>query len=196
MKENDQVSARRPSPAVWVTGLLVGSLAVVTGLTVQARSGPTVAGTSEKTATAKPSPSATPSSSAREETQPDVPADSGTGRRVVYSLGQDRVWLVDADTDTDTDDVRRSFNVWPGTVDPAEGTYTVSFRREEGTGSDGVKIENAVYFSTASAFSNALDGASPSPDPNLRTGAIRERVADGEAMWEFATSGTAIVVVK
>jgi hypothetical protein len=72
----------------------------------------------------------------------------------------------------------------------------VSFRRTRGIGSDGVDIEHAVYFSARSAFSNAVDGSSPAPDANLRTGAIRQAVADGTSMWKFATSGTAINVVK
>ena len=67
-------------------------------------------------ATADAKPSAEP-----EEKKPaTVPADSGTGRRIVYSLGEKRVWLVDA-----SDAPRRSFAVWPGTVAPDPGTYTI-----------------------------------------------------------------------
>ncbi|MEU2428571.1 hypothetical protein ABZ611_03465 [Streptomyces sp. NPDC007861] len=90
----------------------------------------------------------------------------------------------------------RTFAVWPGTVTPSPGPYAVSFRREQGTGSDGAQIEHVVYFGANLAFSNAIDGSSPAPNPELRTGAIRESIADGVAMWEFASMGTPITVIK
>jgi hypothetical protein len=166
---------------------LVGALAVVFALSLQARKD--VPG--ELAGGASPTPSVKASHSAKPRTpQYKVPAGSGTGRRVVYSVGQKRVWLVGADGKS-----QRTFAVWPGTVTPAKGAYPVSFRRATGTGSDGVRIENAVYFGTTSAFSNAVDGSSPSPDPSLQTGAIRVRTADGAALWAFATKGTTVQVV-
>ncbi|MFD6416821.1 hypothetical protein [Streptomyces sp. NPDC060194] len=123
-----------------------------------------------------------------------LPADSGTGQRVVYSLGQDRVWLV-----TETGDVSRTFEVTPGTVDPALGTTPVSSRSKSTTGSDGARIEHVVRFGGGSetpiGFSAAVDGSTPAPDPDRETGGIRESRADGEAMWLFAGIGTDVVVV-
>ncbi|MFF2132980.1 hypothetical protein ACFVW1_48165 [Streptomyces olivochromogenes] len=110
---------------------------------------------------------------------------------MVYSIGQKRVWLVNENGKT-----LSTFNVWPGTVDPEIGSKKVSYRREKGTGSDGVPIEHAVYFGNTSAFSHAVDGASPSPNPSLRSGAIRERITDGTALWKFAKIGTTVCVVK
>ncbi len=52
-----------------------------------------------------------------------LPPRTGLGQRVVYSLGRDRVWLVDQG-----DTVRRTFGVSPSTVDPAPGTYRVTSR--------------------------------------------------------------------
>ncbi|MFF6994583.1 hypothetical protein ACFY93_06420 [Streptomyces sp. NPDC008313] len=141
------------------------------------------------------SPSAKRSDGPGKEPRAALPADSGSGKRVVYSLRQRRVWLVAADGS-----VSRSFEVWPGTVNPAEGAYAVSFRREEAQGTDGVQVENIVYFANRSgvsvAFSNATDGASPRPSPGLDTGAIREHAADGEALWNFAPSGTHVNVIR
>lgn len=136
-------------------------------------------------------PSAQPSRAVTPKPQNPVPAKSGTGRRVVYSIQQKRVWLV-----SENDSPLKTFPVWPGTVDPAPGSYKVSFRREQGTGSDGVPIEHAVYFGTNSAFSNAVDGSSPAPNSGLRTGAIRERASDGLALWNFATLDTPVNVVE
>ncbi|MFI8088052.1 hypothetical protein ACIF9R_07005 [Streptomyces sp. NPDC086080] len=123
-----------------------------------------------------------------------LPVRSGTGKRVVYSLKRDRVWLVEKG-----DTVRRTFGVSPSTVDPAPGTYRVTSRSGAVTGSDGVPIEHVVRFTgvdgTAIGFSAAVDGSAPVLDPRERTGGIRETRADGVAMWKFATIGRTVVVV-
>ncbi|MFF3347449.1 hypothetical protein [Streptomyces sp. NPDC002779] len=181
-----------PAPKVWVTGLTVGATAVVVALAVQADQGakPT-AGPPSASAPATPTPKAT------ESAQPvRVPDGSGTGRRIVYSLGQKRVWLVDASEAT-----RRTFTVWPGSVDPDPGSYQVGTRTEATTGSDGVEIEHVVYFATKSgvnvAFSNAVDGSSPPPpEAGARTGGVRMKAGDGSALWAFGTAGTTVTVVE
>ncbi|WP_326596836.1 L,D-transpeptidase [Streptomyces sp. NBC_01803] len=185
---------RQVPTATWISLLTAGALVIVTALAVQARddapasaapgtSEPSASPTADGTASADPSPEA-----------PAVPEDSGDGRRVVYSLGQEQVWLV-GDDNTAT----RTFTVWPGTVTPEVGTYTVSYRRPESTGSDGAPIENIVYFTVVGGisigFSNAVDGASPSPGPGVETGGIRSRAEDGDAVWEFTEVGTTVRVV-
>ncbi|MFE2276131.1 hypothetical protein ACFXAE_02410 [Streptomyces sp. NPDC059454] len=124
-----------------------------------------------------------------------LPARSGTGERVVYALGGDRVWLVG-----EGGEVRRTFGVSPSTVDPEPGTYRVTSRSAAVTGSDGVPIEHVVRFAsvdgTAIGFSAAVDGSAPRLDPQERTGGIRETRADGAAMWGFATIGRKVVVVR
>ena len=123
-----------------------------------------------------------------------LPARSGQGERVVYSLDDDRVWLVE-----ESGKVRRTFGVVPSTVDPEPGTYRVTSRSGAVTGSDGVPVEHVVRFAsvegTAIGFSAAVDGSAPQLDPQERTGGIRETRADGAAMWGFATIGRVIVVV-
>ncbi len=189
--------ARRLPSWVWVTGLTAGAIAAVVALTAQAESGPHPTASAVKSphasASAGAKPSAAPKPSA--PSQARVPEKSGAGRRVVYSLGQHRVWLVDAD-----DTARRTFAVWPGTVNPAVGSYTVSVRKDAVTGSDGVAIEHVVYFSAASgvniAFSNAVDGSSPPPAAaGAQTGGIRMAKADGTALWAFGETGTKVRVV-
>ncbi|MCL6671264.1 hypothetical protein [Streptomyces panaciradicis] len=183
-----------PAPKVWVTGLTVGAIAAVAVLAVQADKGPrppAVASKPHASASAGAQPHAT-----KTKSPAAVPGGSGTGRRIVYSLGRKTVWLVDA-----SDAARRTFAVWPGTVAPAPGAYTVGTRTEGPiTGSDGVKIEHIVYFSVSSgvniAFSNAVDGTSPPPASGTRTGGIRMKAADGTALWTFATAGTKVAVVK
>jgi hypothetical protein len=145
-------------------------------------------------ATASPHPSASPKPAETPDT-PEVPATSGTCRRVVYSLGQKRVWLVDA-----SDKATRTFTVWPGTVSPDPGAYSISNRVEATTGSDGVQIEHIMYFAAKSnlsvAFSNAVDGSSPPPASGKQTSGIRMPKADGTALWTFGTAATKVTVVK
>lgn len=188
--------ARRLPSWAWVSGLTAGAIAAVVVLAVQAGQGqrPTAA------ATTRTDPSSTPAATAKPKPSkpapPAVPDASGTGRRIVYALGERRVWLVDA-----SDSPRRTFTVWPGTVDPDAGTYTVGTRTEATTGSDGVEIEHIVYFAAKSgvniAFSAAVDGSSPPPPASgTQTGGIRMKSADSEALWTFGTAGTKVTVVK
>ncbi|UQX02567.1 hypothetical protein [Streptomyces sp. RerS4] len=123
-----------------------------------------------------------------------VPADSGTGTRVVYSISQKRVWLVPEDNSQP-----KTFAVMPSTLHPATGAYVVGSRAGSVTGSDGVPVEHVVRFATTDGvvigFSSRVDGAMPEPDPTKKTGGIRMARADGDAMWAFATIGAKVVVV-
>lgn len=124
-----------------------------------------------------------------------VPAQSGTGMRVVYSLGERRVWLVGKKKSKAT----TNFEVAPSTISPPPGTYAVTTRSGSITGSDGVQVEHVVRFTTVNGvtvgFSAAVDGSMPSPDPKSKTGGVRMLPADGDAMWSFATVGVKVVVV-
>ncbi|MDF3148835.1 hypothetical protein, partial [Streptomyces sp. T21Q-yed] len=132
----------------------------------------------------------------REGTGPGaLPAGSGTGVRVVYALDDDRVWLVG-----EGDTVKRTFRVTAGTVDPAPGVYSVTSRSNAVTGTDGAAIEHVVRFTNVQGvtigFSAAVDGSTPRPNPTVRTGGIRESRADGAAMWDFATIGRTVAVLR
>ncbi|MET9603830.1 hypothetical protein ABZZ17_02050 [Streptomyces sp. NPDC006512] len=123
-----------------------------------------------------------------------LPADSGNGPRVVYSLSQKRVWLV-----AEGGQEPRTFTVMPSTVNPAVGSYAVGSRSGSVTGTDGVPIEHVVRFTSEQGisvgFSARVDGATPAPDASKKTGGIRMTRADGDAMWAFATIGAKVVVV-
>ncbi|MFE8947461.1 hypothetical protein [Streptomyces sp. NPDC007856] len=187
------MAARLPSWA-WVTGLTAGATAAVVALAVQADHGPRPAA-----AVAGPRPSATASahgSAAPHSTAPPaLPEASGEGRRIVYSLGEKRVWLVDA-----TGKASRTFTVWPGTVSPQPGRYSITLRTQSLRGSDGVQIEHIMYFTKVQgvniAFSNALDGSSPPPADGKKLGGIRMHKEDGAALWSFGDQGTRVAVVN
>jgi hypothetical protein len=185
-------------PGVVVTGLTLGALAVVSLLAFQAngaqdRAGgakPTVTTTAAGTATAPaPTASATP-------TVPPLPATSGAGTRVVYSVSGHYVWLVDPKKNPQ---VAAAFPVTPGTVEPAPGSYAVTSRTPTTTGTDGRQIEHVVRFAQQSGvvfgFSAAVDGTTPTADPKVKTGGIRSGRAEGQLLWDFAPNGTKVVVV-
>ncbi|MEV7687114.1 hypothetical protein ACFW1F_14855 [Streptomyces bungoensis] len=180
----------------WVSGLTVGAIAAVVALTVQAEHGPhPTAATAGPSASASASPRPHASADPKPSAPPALPGDSGTGRRIVYSVGEKRVWLVDA-----TGHASRTFPVWPGTVNPQPGRYSVTLRIQSLKGSDGVEIEHVMYFTKAEgvniAFSNALDGSSPPPAGGQKLGGIRMHKQDGAALWSFGDTGSKVAVVK
>ncbi|MGV9278515.1 hypothetical protein [Streptomyces griseosporeus] len=175
-----------------VAGLTAAALATVGFLAWQASA------TVPAGLTGKPVPSASPvaTKAPRDKRNPAaLPAGSGTGERVVYSVDDDRVWLVGAGNA-----VRRTFEVTPGTVDPAPGVYHVTSRSNAVTGTDGTPIEHVVRFTSvdgvAIGFSAAVGSAAPAPEEAPRTGGIRETREDGDAMWRFATIGRKVVVIR
>jgi hypothetical protein len=177
-----------------VIGLTACALSVVTTLALQAKSSATAATASGPRPGVTSSAPATHGKGGTTDKPIAVPADSGAGKRVVYSLSQKRVWLVDPGSDT------RTFTVQPSTVGPLVGTDTVYFQRPGPyIGSDGVNVEDGVLFAVHSGvvigFSAAVDGSTPAPDPSKHTGGVRETVADGKAMYDFAVIGTKVVVV-
>ncbi|WP_367321316.1 hypothetical protein [Streptomyces sp. HUAS ZL42] len=178
--------------STFVAGLTAAALATVGFLAYQASaSAPAELGEGHSGAT----PAAPKKASRETGNRTALPGDSGTGVRVVYSLGDDRVWLVGADRK-----VKRTFPVTPGSVDPAPGTYRVTSRSGSVTGTDGSPVEHVVRFAGVKGvtvgFSAAVDGSMEQvTDPAVKTGGIRESRADGDAMWDFARIGHKVVVI-
>ncbi|HWJ82072.1 MAG TPA: L,D-transpeptidase [Nocardioides sp.] len=130
------------------------------------------------------------------------PADSGTGRRIVFSETQQRIWLVGAD-----DEVLRTY-LGSGSVydnlDP--GTYQVYSRSRYATGiDDSGTMEYFVRFTqgdegAAIGFHSipTLDGQPIQTRAQLGTpmshGCIRQALPDAIALWNFAPIGTTVVV--
>ncbi|WP_225836024.1 hypothetical protein [Streptomyces sp. NK08204] len=178
-----------------VAGLTAAAVAAIGFLAYQARA--TVPASLSGGPTAAASPSAAVSKAPRDRRNPTaLPRGSGTGERVVYSVDDDRVWLVG-----ERNDVQRTFRVKPGSVDPPPGTYRVTSRSNAITGTDGVPVEHVVRFTSVDGvvigFSAAVrHDAEPVPDQTVRTGGIRENRPDGDAMWMFATIGVRVVVIR
>ena len=161
----------------------------------RASAGPTISPT--------PSAPASPSASAAAPTPAAVPADSGEGRRIVFSQGQQRVWLVDADGH-----VQRTYPVSGSLVDNLQpGHYAVYSRSRWAVGvSDSGVMQYFVRFTqgptgAAIGFHSipTKDGTPLQSRAQLGTpqshGCIRQDLPDAIALWDFAPLGTAVDVV-
>ncbi|MBT2376586.1 MULTISPECIES: hypothetical protein [unclassified Streptomyces] len=182
-----------------VAGLTAAAVVVVAVLAYQASANAPESVASSSSASPKASASASASAQPTAKPKPPkdalaVPADSGTGERVVYALKDRRVWLVDGN-----EKALRTFTVMPSPVSPPPGVHQVTSRSGTVQGSDGVPVEHVVRFANvgevAVGFSAAQDGSMRAPDPESRTGGVRMKRADGNAMWTFATVGAKVVVV-
>jgi len=133
-----------------------------------------------------------------------LPADSGDGRRVVFSEARQRVWLVDDDGDVD-----RTYPVSGSLYDNLDpGSYEVYSRSEQAYAFDGSgSMKYFVRFATGDT--GAAIGFHDIPVDNsgdlvqtvdqLGTpqshGCVRQQRDDAIALWEFAPIGTEVVVV-
>ena len=61
-------------------------------------------------------------------------------------------------------------------------------------------VEHVVRFTNvtgvAIGFSAAVDGSTSAPAPAKKLGGIRESRAGRHAMWDFATIGTKVIVIR
>ncbi len=127
-----------------------------------------------------------------------LPANSGSGLRIVYAETAKRVWLVSA-----SNTVMRTFIVVPGTVAAPPGTFSVTNRLSTSAGTDGTPVQYVVLFnnakvgghSTAFGFDAVANVTGLPPAPSGRTGGIRETQADAQALWKFSDFGTPVVVL-
>lgn len=131
-----------------------------------------------------------------------LPADSGEGRRVIFSERRQRVWLVN-----DDEEVVRTYLVSGSVYDNLDpGTFEVYSRSEDATGiDDSGTMKYFVRFTqgdtgVAIGFHDIpiLDGELIQRFRDLGTplshGCIRQRRADAIALWNFAPLGTTVVV--
>ena len=162
---------------------------------------PTVTPREEPSTPGVDSPPSTPGE--RVVTSELLPADSGTGRRVVFSQERQRVWLVSAEGE-----VRRSYLVSGSVSDNLDpGTYAVYSRSLDAVGiDDSGTMRRFVRFTqgdTGAAIGfhdipvdegHRVQTAAELGTPTSH-GCIRQRRADARAMWDFASLGTTVVVV-
>ncbi len=132
-----------------------------------------------------------------------APADSGSGRRVVFSQSEQRVWLVD-----EAGDAQRGYRVSGSLTDNLQpGTYEVYSRSENAVGIDDsgtmkwfVRFTQGPSGAAIGFHSIPVDeGAPVQSKSQLGTpqshGCIRQKMVDAKSMWEFAPIGTTVVVI-
>jgi hypothetical protein len=131
-----------------------------------------------------------------------LPAASGRGRRVVFDMSAQRVWLVGQD-----DGVRRSYLVSGSLTDNLRpGHYTVYSRSRWASGVDDSGVMQ--YFVRFAHGTRAAIGFHDIPElrgvplqarAQLGTpqshGCIRQARPDAIALWDFAPTGTEVDVV-
>jgi hypothetical protein len=129
-----------------------------------------------------------------------VPQNSGDGRRVVFDISGQRVWLVGKHGK-----VARTYLVSGSMGDNLKpGTYSVYSRSMHAWGIDGTTMRYMVRFAhgvtAAIGFHDIplLDGKRVEKKSQLGIplshGCVRQWPDDAKAMWRFASDGTKVVV--
>ena len=145
------------------------------------------------------------SSISERSTTPDstaLPAGSGSGHRVVFSESAQRVWLVG-----DDGQVERTYLVSGSLTDNLDpGTYQVYSRSRWAVGIDDSGVMQYFVRFTQGDSGAAIgfhtiptkDGVPLQSKSQLGTpqshGCIRQRTTDAIALWDFAPTGTTVVV--
>ena len=132
---------------------------------------------------------------------PPLPADSGEGRRVVFSISGQRMWWVD-----ESGSAIRTSLVSGREATPEVGTFQVYSRTEKATGLDGSKMDHFVRFTKgpngwAIGFHGipTMNGVPVQTEEQLGQplshGCIRQSAEDAAFTWEFLPVGATVVVV-
>ena len=146
-----------------------------------------------------PLPEATPNP---ESASTQLPSNTGVGKRVVFDISAQRVWLVDA-----ADEVVRTYLASGSLTDNLRpGDYHVYSRSRWAVGIDDSGVMQ--YFVRFAHGRNAAIGFHSIPTKHghrLQTvaqlgtpqshGCIRQRLADAERLWRFAPVGTDVRVI-
>ncbi|HEY3834236.1 MAG TPA: L,D-transpeptidase [Acidimicrobiia bacterium] len=138
---------------------------------------------------------------ARVPTGPAVPANSGSGRRIVYSNSQQRIWVIEANGV-----VTYSWLVSGRTGTPPFGTYSIQRRLAPDTAGDLIlpyfqgflRGSSGKWFGFHGIPLNP-NGTPIEPDDQLGRpeshGCIRLSQADAAILWTWGTLGTVVVAV-
>jgi lipoprotein-anchoring transpeptidase ErfK/SrfK len=134
-----------------------------------------------------------------------LPAVSGSGRRVVYDISDQQVWLVEADGS-----IARTHPVSGSRYDQVEpGVYEVYSTSRRATGWHGTEtMEHMVRFTRGARAAIGFHSIPVSAETGepvqtlaalgtpLSDGCVRQAADDAEALFDFAPVGTAVVVTR
>jgi hypothetical protein len=190
------------NPGTTVAGITVAALIGVGALAWQASD----SAPKDRKAAITSSTAPAPTGGAPQEPQPatatpdpGVPKGSGSGKRVVYSVGQNRVWLVGLKEGKE--EVLRTYPVAPGTALTPVGNYRVENKTTgPQSGGDGLKIVNTVvikragglvygFSGTETPLAEILAANAPTPiAPSTSPSGTATRKATGKATAKPTTS--------
>lgn len=177
-----------------------------------------ISATQTKAAVATPPPSPAPSATTSvspavrptpagptpnpESAVTQLPSDTGVGKRVVFDISAQRVWLVD-----DADEVVRTYLVSGSLTDNLKpGDYHVYSRSRWAVGVDDSGVMQyfvrfahgrhaAIGFhSIPTKHGHRLQSVAQLGTPQSH-GCVRQRLADARRMWRFAPVGTDVRVI-
>lgn len=132
---------------------------------------------------------------------PPVPANSGTGRRVVYSNGQQRIWLIESNGY-----VSHSFRVSGRLGAPPFGTYSIASKSEMSSAGSLALPYMSRFYRASSGKWIGFHGIPLRPDGSpiqtdaqlgqpLSHGCVRMNQEEVKIVWAFTPVGTKVVVV-
>ena len=134
---------------------------------------------------------------------PPLPEGSGQGRRVVYSVEQQRVWLVESD-----EQVSASWLVSGRRGIPKPGTYQIFSRSRWSSANGGrVRMEFMLRFVKTRGLAigfhsipvdrrgRPIQSEDELGQPRSR-GCVRQKRADAEHLWNWAPNGTTVNVTR
>jgi lipoprotein-anchoring transpeptidase ErfK/SrfK len=132
----------------------------------------------------------------------ELPAGSGTGRRIVFDQSDQRVWLVGSDSA-----VERTYLVSGSRFNNLQpGNYTVQSKSRhagafDGTGTMEYFVRFATGYSAPIGFHSVpkdnagnLEQSKEELGTPLSAGCVRQWLPDAIALWDFAPVGTKVIV--
>ena len=130
---------------------------------------------------------------------PAPPANSGSGRRIVYSISRQRVWLVEAN-----DQLNTTYLVSGRADQPRPGTFAV-WSKSPTASSGSVSMRYMVRFARgrtlAIGFHSIPVRRNGTPLQTLGElgqfrshGCVRQRLDDAKYLWDWTPIGTVVVV--
>lgn len=132
---------------------------------------------------------------------PPPPAGSGAGRRIVYSIGQQRVWLMG-----DGERVEKTYLVSGRTGLPALGTYHV-YSKSRWANSGSVRMQYMIRFARGRSLAIGFHSIPQRGNGSLLQtlwelgtprshGCVRQKLSDAAELWDWAPVGTTVVVTR
>src|SRR5687768_14117153 len=130
---------------------------------------------------------------------PPLPEASGSGRRIVYAVSEQRVWIVEAD-----ETVSGSWLVSGKKGTPRPGTYSI-YSRSRWARSGNARMEFMLRFVRTRGLpigfhaipvdrnGRPVQSEEELGQPRSR-GCVRQRRADAEHLWNWAPNGTTVRV--